>query len=600
MHLAGERHGAGRANLTNLRRVGVAVPILAVIIGEAARYLFPAGELVHHLVWGAIAVVAISLFAVTMFWSIGRAEREVLRQNRELAAVNAVSRSVQDPDSSQDVVMAALRSIVSTTYAARASVRIYPVDGEPAPAPISFQADDAPPEPLAGIPLELPMTTESEVVGLLQVWPTVHRIGPGDADGLSPAALQNISHQLGCAIQHRRLVEDLRKRELQATALYDVAVMVSAQQSLADTLARVSRSARELLAADEVALCLTPAASDAVATSRAAGSAPLPLASDGAICVVPGPDGVRAAHDHRAACPVRADAAMKSALELPIRTAETTLGDIWVGRRGDRPFDSADRSLLSGLADLASIAITSARLRDRDRVNATVAERERIARELHDSLGQVLGVAHLRLRAIGSNDAVRGAPELATEIESLADLAQEAFQDVREAILGLRASSTPHREFLPSLAAYLDKFGRQAGVPVRLEANEGTGALLSPASEIQVIRVIQEALANVRKHAGAEHAVVRLTDDGMATTIEIEDDGRGFEAGHAHEGRDTGFGLQTMRERMELVGGTLVVESGIGRGTRVIARVPRERLRGRFQMGGADAAEAVVSGSAGR
>lgn len=235
----------------------MAVPIVAVILGEAFRYVVPSGpeDIVVHVLWASIAVIGIVLFALSMFWSIDRAEHEVLRQNRELGAVNAVSQAVQDPDSSHGVIAAALRSIVATTYATRATVRIFPADGEPAPEPITFAADNAPAPESGALPLELPMATESAVVGLLQVWPSGGFAGEEGVDGLSAAALQNISHQLGCAIQHRRLVDHLQRREREATALYDVAVLVSAQHSLADTLARVTRSVRDLLQVDEVALC---------------------------------------------------------------------------------------------------------------------------------------------------------------------------------------------------------------------------------------------------------------------------------------------------------------------------------------------------------
>jgi two-component system nitrate/nitrite sensor histidine kinase NarX len=93
---------------------------------------------------------------------------------------------------------------------------------------------------------------------------------------------------------------------------------------------------------------------------------------------------------------------------------------------------------------------------------------------------------------------------------------------------------------------------------------------------VQVIRVIQEALTNVRKHARAGSARIRVAsgEPGGMLTIVIEDDGRGFDPGGTAVHRDGGFGVQTMRERIELVGGTLRVDSAPGRGTRVMAMVP--------------------------
>ena len=129
-----------------------------------------------------------------------------------------------------------------------------------------------------------------------------------------------------------------------------------------------------------------------------------------------------------------------------------------------------------------------------------------------------------------------------------------------------------------SLRAYLEKYGHQAGIAARLETELHAEPALAPRAEVQVIRVIQEALTNVRKHADATSAVVRLSSDRDGTILSIEDDGRGFDLGSTLLDREGGFGLHTMRERMELVGGTLEIESARGRGTRVIARLPAATL----------------------
>jgi two-component system nitrate/nitrite sensor histidine kinase NarX len=166
------------------------------------------------------------------------------------------------------------------------------------------------------------------------------------------------------------------------------------------------------------------------------------------------------------------------------------------------------------------------------------------------------------------------APPIATEIAELADISEEAYRDVREAILGLRESSRADRGLLESLRAYLEKYSHQSGVKATLETTLDEEPALSPRAEVQVIRVIQEALTNVRKHAGASSAIVRITNGDDATSISIEDDGHGFDLTGTLLDRDSGFGLHAMRERMELIGGTLSIDSAPGRGTRVIARIP--------------------------
>ncbi len=585
-----------RSALVRLRWIGVALPLAALLVAETIRYLIPGegNDVAMHLLWGAGAGAAIVLFAGAMFWWIGRAESEIVRQNLELGAVNAIARAVQDQPSSRGAVEAALESLVASTRASRATVRLFAPDGERAAEPTVFTTRGSSPEP-PGQPVELPLASGSALVGLLQVWLPD---GPR-SDAFSAPALQNISHQLGCAIQMRQLVDDLNRRQEEAAALYAVAILISDQHALPDTLATILRTVHELLSVEVVAICLGADASDAVAPRLSAPpDAALRRDAEGGICVTLGDRGLLPAHGAGGVCELRSSPDFRHVLEVPMRSADASLGDIWAGRREDRAFDLADRALMSGLADLASIAITSARLRERDRLNATVAERERIARELHDSMAQVLGVTHLRLRAIGTNPAVQRAQDVAREVDDLAELAQDAYHDVREAILGLRSASNLDRGLVSSLAAYVEKFSRQSGVAVRLESRVARDPDLPPESEIQVIRVIQEALANVRKHAGAAHAVVRLTDDPDGTTIEVEDNGRGFDAAAVLTARDGGFGLQTMRERIELVAGTLAVDSEVGRGTRITVRIPHDAAVA--PKGESHAAEALASGAAGR
>jgi len=192
---------------------------------------------------------------------------------------------------------------------------------------------------------------------------------------------------------------------------------------------------------------------------------------------------------------------------------------------------------------------------------------------MHDSLAQVLGVTHLRLRALDSREEVSGNSEIAVEVAELADICEEAYCDVREAILGLRESSRTERGLSEALSAYLAKYTQQCGIETSLETGFDHDLALSPRSEVQVIRVIQEALTNVRKHSGAKSVVVRVSESESATTFVVEDDGHGFEPGGSPFDRD-GFGLFTMNERMGLLHGSLTIESPPGHGTRVIASVP--------------------------
>jgi signal transduction histidine kinase len=370
-------------------------------------------------------------------------------------------------------------------------------------------------------------------------------------------------------------VTDLRRRQREGHGFYDVLLRISNQDGLADILAAVARHARELLASDEAAVCLNDATARSVQLDPTlSGAASL---QEG-VCILPDADGSFGFHDLGDVRSHRSSPGFSESLQVPIQSPDRELGELWIGRRSADPFSERDQQFLATLSDFASIAVTSARMRESERQGAILAERERIARELHDSLAQVLGAVHLRLRALGSREDIEATPELALELTELADVCEEGYRDARGAILDLHHSSRTDHDLLDSLRAYLDKYSHQCGIATSLDTALERDLALPPSSEIQIIRVIQEALTNVRKHSGAASAAVRIAQADGAVTFAIEDNGRGFDPSDAVLDRD-GFGLHAMRQRMELIGGTLLTDTASGRGTRVVATVPDAPVR---------------------
>lgn len=206
---------------------------------------------------------------------------------------------------------------------------------------------------------------------------------------------------------------------------------------------------------------------------------------------------------------------------------------------------------------------------------AALEERGRIAQELHDSLAQEIALLHLKIieanQAILNNSALKARGAL----EEMRKIADGAYEDVRQAIFGLRTMVSKRLGFIPSLTEYLHEFSELRQIPVDLKADGLELVRLSPQVEIQLVRIIHEALTNVYKHAGAKKAVVRFDPDGEFAKVTIEDDGKGFQMEEAI-GKGLHFGLQTMRERVEGVGGKFAVETAPGRGTRVIVHLPFE------------------------
>ncbi|HSD29348.1 MAG TPA: GAF domain-containing sensor histidine kinase, partial [Vicinamibacteria bacterium] len=264
--------------------------------------------------------------------------------------------------------------------------------------------------------------------------------------------------------------------------------------------------------------------------------------------------------------PERARAHLAAALRL----GSEDLGAIYVSSREDRAFTQGEAVLLGGLATQAAIAIEKARLTEEVRTLGALEERVRIAREMHDGLAQVLGLLHMRLQ-----DALAGAshaPALAQALREMVDMTDKAYDDLRRSIFELRTFVSSGPGLVPTLTEYLHEFSAQSGIAVELDAPDGAFDALPPPSEVQAVRIVQEALINLRKHARASQATVRLRRDGAWVRVAVEDDGAGWDPGAAPD--PLHFGLQTMRERAEGLGGRLEIDTAPGRGTRVVALLP--------------------------
>ena len=572
------RDGGATAEFRRLTWLGIGLPILFLALVESFRFVVIESDPLHraeHVAIAAVMAIGIVAFAIGIFRLVRQTERRIIRQNRELTAINAVSTAIQGELGVESILDAALQAVVDRTGATGASVVVFAHDGQPetglerelvlAPhASVTAMGSDQPHL------IDIPLTRGQSIVGRLRLHLPE---GVEEPDLLASATLQNIGHQLACSIQIGQLVRDLQRRKAEGHALYDILLRISSQKPLVDVLGAVARHAQEMLGADDVLVRLHPVAASLLQPASTGGVSLLP---DGAALVRTG-SGLLLDPDALSAAPPADDRVGDVASARgTLSGAEGPLGDLWVVRAGRFPFGNRERGYLQTLAELAAIAVTSARMREAERQGAILAERDRIAREMHDSLAQVLGTTHLRLRALAPRIGRVDAGDAAAELTSLADITEDGYRDVREAILGLRESSRGDRGLLESLRAYLDKFSRQSGIRATLETSLHDEPAIAPAAEVQVIRVIQEALANVRKHARTGSAIVRVESDAASVAFSIEDGGHGFDV-TATLLDGARFGLQTMRERMGLAGGSLSIDSEPGRGTRVIARVPRVR-----------------------
>lgn len=260
---------------------------------------------------------------------------------------------------------------------------------------------------------------------------------------------------------------------------------------------------------------------------------------------------------------------------LPLRHRDEIVGVLGVASKDPQKLSSDhELRLLAGIGEGVALAIANARLHERVLDGAVLEERIRIARELHDGLAQVLGYINTQTLAVKRLLATGRTQEARDQLDAMEDAARDVYGDVREAILGLRMS-LPRQGLVPTLRGYLQEYAPMSGAHLSLDAGEDVETLeLQPEVEIQLTRIVQEALANVRKHARAEHATVRLALEDGVLAIEVADDGHGFDSGLEAPTGWPRFGLQTMRERAQAVGGQFAVESEPGAGTRIAVRLP--------------------------
>ena len=266
---------------------------------------------------------------------------------------------------------------------------------------------------------------------------------------------------------------------------------------------------------------------------------------------------------------------MRSLLAVPVFTAGKPMGNLYLAEKlGAEEFTQEDEETLGRFATQAGVAIANARLHRQVRSLAITEERERIAREMHDSLAQVLGYVNTKAQAAQLLIDADQHEKASDQIEQLAEAARSAYVDVRENILALRTSASPDQPLEDALRDYAALWQEQSGVAAQVAIDAPAVGRLSGTSEVQLMRIIQEALANVRKHAGATYASIHIAEVAGAVQAVVEDNGAGFEPEALSRSAFPRFGLSTMRERAEAAGGTLVVESALGSGTRIVVRLP--------------------------
>ena len=258
---------------------------------------------------------------------------------------------------------------------------------------------------------------------------------------------------------------------------------------------------------------------------------------------------------------------------IPLYAGEKKLGVMNVASPDWRSLSSEDLQLLYTVGDLLSIAVERARLFARSTRLGAVEERNRLAREIHDTLAQGLTATALQLE---SADALldAGSEKAHEPLRRALSLTRSNLEEAKRSVLDLRAAPLEGRPLSEALKALVERWEAETGVATRYRAVNGSRPL-PPRVEAALYRICQEALTNVARHAEPDRVRVELVATPEWVRLLVEDDGRGFDASDVPDDR---HGLLGMRERAEMLGGTLDVRSGPGAGTRIEATVPLEKL----------------------
>jgi len=216
-------------------------------------------------------------------------------------------------------------------------------------------------------------------------------------------------------------------------------------------------------------------------------------------------------------------------------------------------------------------------IRRRIEREAIIEERRRIAREIHDGVAQSLGYLNLKTKIVSDLVSSQDTVKALTELGDIRKVVQDTYEDIRESIDQLSAE-VRNLPIIPALANYTREFGNNNGIEVQFKAPKAF-LQLSPVIELQLLRIAQEALTNVRRHALATKAVVKLEKTGEAVAMIVRDNGQGFSLSDLEKAPPGYHGLNIIKERAEGFGGSLDISTAPGEGTELKVSLPLEKVR---------------------
>lgn len=268
-------------------------------------------------------------------------------------------------------------------------------------------------------------------------------------------------------------------------------------------------------------------------------------------------------------------------LVVPLQVSDRVIGVLALAHRQVNRYDEHATALVMAVASHAAVALENARLYEQARTLAVLQERQRLARELHDSVSQALYGVALGTRTARQWLQREEPAQAAAALDYVQPLTEAALTEMRALIFELRPESLEREGLVAALERLTASLRARHGVEVVVEVcpEPETPLLVKEA----LYRVAQEALNNVARHADAQHVQLTLSCDQSYLALHIRDDGRGFDVSRDYPGH---LGLHSMRERIEQLGGQFALQSAAGEGTSVQAAVPIARWEVTHQSGG--------------
>ncbi len=426
--------------------------------------------------------------------------------------------------------------------------------------------------------INVPLVSQGKVVGTLEL---TSRVGQPMTER-QVKVLTAVGHQIGIAIDNNSLLTETERNAREALTLYQLGADVSSSLELDQVLDAIAKGARVALAADIGVVGLFDPERRELIIKSASGVQPVSwrgrripaeefrlFKSSEAINLQADSFDLPAPYVE-----LLNTAKITNLLAVPLLRGEQAHGVVAVLSQKQRVFSKEDTRLLTRLAQQVVVSIENARLYQQVRYVAVLEERDRLGREMHDELAQALGYLNLRASVTGDLLSSGNIDQAQASLQDMKQVTRDTYTDTREAIFNLRNTVALNTDLVPALRQYLADYSAHYGLDAQFVISDGAPAEFREDVTLQLSRIIQEALTNIRKHAQATRAWIRFEREDPGARIVVEDNGHGFDPSTAQPAGNAHYGTQIMRERAESFRGTVEFMPELGHGTRVVIHVP--------------------------